>query len=51
MAPWPLTAEGVRSAFEAALAAGRSPAGHPVPEGWDGCAAERIVAALELAST
>jgi UDP-N-acetylglucosamine 2-epimerase (non-hydrolysing) len=47
MAPWPLTAEGVRYAFEAALAAGRSAAGHPVPEGWDGRAAGRIVVALE----
>lgn len=47
MAPWPLTAEGVRSAFEDALAAGRRPAGHPVPEGWDGRAAERVVRALE----
>ena len=51
MAPWPLTADGVRTAFEAAVAAGHSPEGYPVPEGWDGCAAERIVAALELASS
>ena len=51
MAPWPLTAEGVLTAFEAALANGRRPIGEAVPEGWDGRAAERIVAALELAST
>ncbi|NNG16732.1 MAG: UDP-N-acetylglucosamine 2-epimerase (non-hydrolyzing) [Gemmatimonadales bacterium] len=51
MAPWPLSAEGIRSAFEAALDSGRSPAGHPVPEGWDGRAAERVVSALVSRST
>jgi UDP-N-acetylglucosamine 2-epimerase (non-hydrolysing) len=47
MAPWPLTAEGVFAAAEAARAQGRLEAGARVPEGWDGRAAERIVTALE----
>jgi UDP-N-acetylglucosamine 2-epimerase (non-hydrolysing) len=49
MAPWPLTAEGVFSAAQEARAQGRIEAGSRVPEGWDGRAAERIVAALERA--
>ncbi|HEU4559531.1 MAG TPA: UDP-N-acetylglucosamine 2-epimerase (non-hydrolyzing) [Longimicrobium sp.] len=48
LAPWPLTAGGVHQAFREALAAGRRPAGGG-PEGWDGRAGERIVAALERA--
>lgn len=47
LAPWPLTAEGVRDAAAAARADGRRPAGSRVPEGWDGYAARRIVAALD----
>lgn len=49
MAPWPLTAEGVFAAAQAARARGRREVGSSVPEGWDGRAAERIVAALEAA--
>jgi UDP-N-acetylglucosamine 2-epimerase (non-hydrolysing) len=49
MAPWPLTAEGVFGAAQEARAQGRLPAGSRVPEGWDGRAAERIVAALARA--
>ena len=46
MAPWPLTADGVFEAFEAGRTTsvnGRR------PEGWDGRAAERVVAALAAA--
>lgn len=43
LAPWPLSTDGVSAAFEAACANG---AGARTPEGWDGHAAERIVAAL-----
>ena len=46
LAPWPLTADGVYRAFRGALARGRRAAG-AVVEGWDGKAAERIVAELE----
>jgi len=46
MAPWPLTAEGVRTAFDVALSDGRHGIGERVPEGWDGRAAERVVSAL-----
>jgi UDP-N-acetylglucosamine 2-epimerase (non-hydrolysing) len=46
LAPWPLTAEGVFAAAREAAACGRAPEGTRVPEGWDGRAAERIVAAL-----
>jgi UDP-N-acetylglucosamine 2-epimerase (non-hydrolysing) len=49
MAPWPLTAEGVFQAAQEARAMGRMDAGARVPEGWDGRAAERIVAALARA--
>jgi UDP-N-acetylglucosamine 2-epimerase (non-hydrolysing) len=46
MAPWPLDVAGVVAAFERALAAGR--AAQPCRiDGWDGRAAERVVAALE----
>jgi UDP-N-acetylglucosamine 2-epimerase (non-hydrolysing) len=48
LAPWPLTAAGVHRAFREALADGRRAPGEGV-EGWDGRAAERIVAALEEA--
>ena len=46
MAPWPLEPAGVLASFAAALHAGRVPVGSRVPAGWDGHAAERVVAAL-----
>jgi len=46
MAPWPLSAAGVLGAFREARAAGRLAPGERSPEGWDGRAGERIVAAL-----
>lgn len=46
MAPWPLTAEGVFAAFEAARATGIH---ERRPEGWDGRAGERIARALLVA--
>jgi UDP-N-acetylglucosamine 2-epimerase (non-hydrolysing) len=45
LAPWPLTVSGVVAAAEASLSAGR-PDNPPAIDGWDGRAAERIVAAL-----
>lgn len=45
LAPWPLTAQGVVAAFHASLQSGRR-ANPERPEGWDGRAAVRIVAAL-----
>lgn len=46
LAPWPLTVEGVRDSFlDAASGAGEQ--GMSRPEGWDGRAAMRIVAAFE----
>jgi len=44
LAPWPLTAAGIVTSFREAV----SPrtAGRPAPDGWDGHAADRIVAAL-----
>ncbi len=50
MAPWPLTAHGVFAAARDAAAGGRSAPGAARPEGWDGHAAERIVAALDAAT-
>lgn len=50
LAPWPLSPEGIVAAFEAALAQGRLAPGERVPAGWDGRAAERIVAALREAT-
>jgi UDP-N-acetylglucosamine 2-epimerase (non-hydrolysing) len=50
LAPWPLAAAGVAAAAHGALREGRRPPGSRVPEGWDGRAAERVVAALEQAS-
>ena len=44
MAPWPLTREGVLASFRAARAQGRT--GERCPEGWEGKAAERVVAEL-----
>ena len=46
MAPWPLSVDGVVEAFHAAHRQGRLGVGMRVPEGWDGHAAERAVAAL-----
>jgi len=46
LAPWPLTPAGILATAHAAVAAGRFGVGERVPEGWDGRAAERIVAAL-----
>ena len=47
MAPWPLSAGGIAAAAAAARAAGRARPGERCPEGWDGHAAERVVAALQ----
>jgi UDP-N-acetylglucosamine 2-epimerase (non-hydrolysing) len=44
MAPWPVTEAGVIATFKAAMAKPRPP---QPPEGWDGHASDRIVAALE----
>jgi UDP-N-acetylglucosamine 2-epimerase (non-hydrolysing) len=46
LAPWPLTAAGIIEACDGALAQGRAAPGTRAPEGWDGRAGERIVAAL-----
>jgi UDP-N-acetylglucosamine 2-epimerase (non-hydrolysing) len=50
LAPWPLTAAGVRDAVVAALASRAAPGGGASrrPEGWDGLAAARIVQHLEI---
>jgi UDP-N-acetylglucosamine 2-epimerase (non-hydrolysing) len=50
MAPWPLTTQGILDSARAALAAGRVGVGERSPEGWDGKAGKRIVAALALAT-
>ncbi|MEZ4379123.1 MAG: UDP-N-acetylglucosamine 2-epimerase (non-hydrolyzing) [Gemmatimonadales bacterium] len=51
MVPWPPDARGIHAAVQAAREAGRRPGSRDTgrPEGWDGRAAERIVAALEAA--
>jgi len=49
LAPWPLRQEGIVKAARGAIATGRVGVGERVPEGWDGGAAKRIVAALEAA--
>jgi UDP-N-acetylglucosamine 2-epimerase (non-hydrolysing) len=46
LAPWPLTTEGVFASYREAAAGGRREVGACCPEGWDGQAARRIVAAL-----
>ena len=48
LAPWPLTVEGVVASYREAAAEGRRRDGDGArrPEGWDGRAAERIVAHL-----
>jgi UDP-N-acetylglucosamine 2-epimerase (non-hydrolysing) len=50
LAPWPLTSDGIVDACRAAKAAGRRGVGEQVPEGWDGQAAVRVVAALDAAT-
>ena len=50
MAPWPLEAAGIVGAYREALSAGRAAPGERRPEGWDGRASERIVAALAARS-
>lgn len=49
LAPWPLTREGVLASLHEAAAEPRAQPGTRCPEGWDGRAAERIVAALAAA--
>ncbi|MCA9722254.1 MAG: UDP-N-acetylglucosamine 2-epimerase, partial [Gemmatimonadetes bacterium] len=51
MVPWPPDARGIHAAVVAARETGRRPGSRDTgrPEGWDGRAAERIVAALEAA--
>jgi len=46
LAPWPLTSDGVVGAWREALATRRGEVGAVVPEGWDGRAGERVMAAL-----
>lgn len=46
LAPWPLSPKGIRGAYEEARAQGRFGVGDRSPEGWDGKAAQRAVAAL-----
>ncbi len=46
LAPWPLTVDGIRGAYEEAAGEGRVGVGERSPEGWDGRAAERTVDAL-----
>jgi UDP-N-acetylglucosamine 2-epimerase (non-hydrolysing) len=47
LAPWPLTMPGIHETCAAALATGRVGVGERAPDGWDGCAAQRTVRALE----
>ncbi|HKW01846.1 MAG TPA: UDP-N-acetylglucosamine 2-epimerase (non-hydrolyzing) [Vicinamibacterales bacterium] len=49
LAPWPLTVDGIVDACRSAKAVGRRGLGERVPEGWDGQAAARVVAALDAA--
>ncbi len=46
LVPWPLTVEGILLTFADARSRGRVGVGERSPEGWDGRAAERAVAAL-----
>jgi UDP-N-acetylglucosamine 2-epimerase (non-hydrolysing) len=50
LAPWPLTHPGIVATARAAIASGRVALGTRAPEGWDGRAGERVVAALVAAS-
>jgi UDP-N-acetylglucosamine 2-epimerase (non-hydrolysing) len=47
LAPWPLTIDGILRTFVTARDQGRFAVGERSPEGWDGRAAKRAVAALE----
>ncbi len=47
MVAWPLTERGIVEGYEDAAARGRVAVGSRCPEGWDGKASQRIVAALE----
>jgi UDP-N-acetylglucosamine 2-epimerase (non-hydrolysing) len=47
LAPWPLTLDGIVDAWRAAASTGRRAVGERAPDGWDGQAAARIVAALK----
>ncbi len=47
LAPWPLTVDGIRDTYAAAVAHGRAGVGERSPEGWDGRAAERAVEELQ----
>jgi UDP-N-acetylglucosamine 2-epimerase (non-hydrolysing) len=51
LAPWPLSVDGIAASCLAAVAQGRARPGERAPEGWDGRAAERVVAALQRAAT
>jgi UDP-N-acetylglucosamine 2-epimerase (non-hydrolysing) len=51
LAPWPLTVDGIVDAWRGAMAGARRAICGRVPEGWDGRAATRIVAALDAATT
>jgi UDP-N-acetylglucosamine 2-epimerase (non-hydrolysing) len=46
LAPWPLTVDGIVKATDDALARGRRTVGACSPDGWDGKAAQRAIAAL-----
>jgi len=46
LAPWPLTVDGIIATYADAIARGRVGVGERSPEGWDGRASERVVAAL-----
>lgn len=46
LAQWPLTVNGLVRDCQAAMAAGRGRVGERVPDGWDGQATTRAVAAL-----
>jgi UDP-N-acetylglucosamine 2-epimerase (non-hydrolysing) len=47
LAPWPLTVDGIVTTYRQAITRGRVGVGKRSPEGWDGRASERAVAALE----
>jgi UDP-N-acetylglucosamine 2-epimerase (non-hydrolysing) len=47
LAAFPLVPEMVRTTVQVAIAEGRSSPGFRCPQGWDGCAAERVVSALQ----
>lgn len=51
LVPWPPTADGVLACAREAMAEGPRTGGERRPEGWDGRAGERVVAALEGAAS